>query len=54
MRRHGIKIIYSSPRHPESQGLIEQTNGQVKRLLHTWKAETGLENWDIGLTTISL
>jgi hypothetical protein len=23
MRRHGIKIIYSGPRHPESQGLVE-------------------------------
>lgn len=30
MRRHGIKVIYSSPRHPESQGLVEQANGQIK------------------------
>lgn len=44
MRRHGIMVIYSSPRHPESQGLVEQANGQVKRLIRTWKAETGLTN----------
>jgi IS30 family transposase len=54
MRRHGIKVIYSSPRHPESQGLVEQANGQVKRLIRTWKAETGLTNWDLALTTIAL
>lgn len=54
MRRHGISVIYSSPRHPESQGLVEQANGQVKRLIRTWKAETGLTNWDLALTTISL
>jgi len=44
MCRHGIKITYSSPRHPESQGLVEQANGQVKRLFRIWKAETGLDN----------
>jgi hypothetical protein len=54
MRRHGIKVIYSSPRHPESQGLVEQANGQVKSKIRTWKADTGLENWDIVLTTITL
>jgi hypothetical protein len=54
MRRHGIKVIYSSPRHPESQGLVEQANGQVKSKIRTWKAETGLENWDLALTTILL
>jgi transposase InsO family protein len=54
MRRHGIKIIYSSPRHPQSQGLVEQANGQVKSKIRTWKAETGLENWDLALTTITL
>jgi IS30 family transposase len=54
MRRHGIKVIYSSSRHPESQGLVEQANGQVKRLIRNWKAESGLENWDFELTSISL
>jgi hypothetical protein len=54
MRRHGIKVIYSSPRHPESQGLVEQANGQVKSKIRIWKAETGLENWDIALTSITL
>jgi len=38
MRRHGIKIIDSSPRHPESQSQVEQTNGQVKRLLRIWES----------------
>ena len=54
MRRHGIKVIYSSPHHPVSQGLIEQTNGQLKGKIYIWKAETGLENWDLVLTTITL
>jgi hypothetical protein len=54
IRRHGIKVIYSSFRHPESQGLVEQANGQVKRLIRMWKAETGFINWDFALTTISL
>jgi hypothetical protein len=54
MRRHGIKVIYSSPRHPESQGLVEQANGQIKSKIRIWKAETGLENWDLALTTITL
>jgi hypothetical protein len=37
MRRHGIRVIHSSSRHPETQGLVEQANGQVKRLIRTWK-----------------
>ena len=43
MRRRGIKVIYSSP-HPESQGLAEKADGQIKSKIRAWKAETGLEN----------
>jgi IS30 family transposase len=44
MRRYGIKIIYSSPRHPKSQGLVEQANGQVKSKIRIWKVKIGLQN----------
>jgi hypothetical protein len=55
MRRHGIKVIYSSPRHLESQGLVEYANSQIQSKIRIWKeAETGLENWDVALTTITL
>jgi len=54
MRRHGIKVIYSSSRHPESQCLVEQANGQIQNKIRIWRAETGLENWDLALTTIAL
>jgi hypothetical protein len=54
MRRHGTKVIYSSHRHPDSQGLVEQADGQIKSKIRTWMAETGLENWDLALTTVTL
>ena len=33
LRRHGIKIINGNPRHPQSQGLVEQGNGVIKARL---------------------
>ena len=41
LRRYGIKIINSRPRHPQLQGLVEQANGFVKNKLYVVKRLTG-------------
>ena len=53
-QRTGIRIIKGAPRHPQSQGSVEQANGVVKQRIAAWKATTGLENWDIALIEIAI
>lgn len=36
LQRYGIKIINGSPRHPQTQGLVEQANGVMKKKLRVW------------------
>jgi hypothetical protein len=38
-----------SSRHPESQGSVERSNGEVKKLLGTWIRETKSMRWSFGI-----
>ncbi len=31
LQRYGIKVINGRPRHPQTQGLVEQANGVMKK-----------------------
>ena len=37
LQRYGIKVINGSPRHPQTQGLVEQANGVMKQKLGVWR-----------------
>jgi len=50
-KQHGIKIINGRPRHPQSQGLVEQV---MKKKLRYWLAEHKGEGWSDALPEIAL
>lgn len=45
LKANGIKQIFSSPYHPQSQGAIESFNGHFKRLLKRYFAEFESKRW---------
>ena len=54
IKGYGIQIIHGRPRHPQSQGLIEQANGVLKQKFRAWMAQTGLVTWERGLSVITM
>ena len=54
LRRHGIGIINGNPRHPQSQGLVEQGNGTVKARIHAWMKDNKTDRWSSGLLEVCL
>ena len=54
LQRHGIKLINSTPRHPQSQGLVEQGNSVVERKLRALMAERGTREWGSLLVEVSI
>jgi transposase InsO family protein len=45
LQSHGIKIINGRPRHPQSQGTIEQANGVLKEKIAAWKSDNESRSW---------
>jgi len=45
LEEKGIKQIFSSPYHPQSQGAVESFNGTFKRLLRRYFAENDSKRW---------
>ncbi len=39
------KIIYGRPRHPQSNGLVEQANGTMERMIASMIAQFQNNNW---------
>ncbi|CAF1081922.1 unnamed protein product [Brachionus calyciflorus] len=39
------KIIHGRPRHPQSQGLVEQSNGTMERMIASMMSQFHSENW---------
>ena len=39
------KIIHGRPRHPQSQGLVEQANGTLERMLASMMEQENHKNW---------
>jgi transposase InsO family protein len=54
VKEKGALIINGRPRHPQSQGMVEQANGMVKGKLRAWKLETGKSTWASALPRIAL
>jgi len=40
-----ITLIHGRPRHPQTQGLIEQANAVLKQKIRIAKAKTGVNRW---------
>jgi transposase InsO family protein len=54
LQDHGIHIINGRPRHPQSQGLVEQGNGVAKTKLRAIQEETGWYNWASQITEVQM
>lgn len=52
LQRHGIKLIHSNPRHPQSQGLVEQGNSIVERKLRALMAQRATREWSLLLVEV--
>jgi hypothetical protein len=48
MQLMDVTIVNGRVRHPQSQGLVEQANGTVKRMLTTWTIEH-TEGWSAAI-----
>jgi hypothetical protein len=47
-----IVFIHGRPRHPQSQGLVENANKQLRMKLWKWMAEKGRSDWTFALDVI--
>jgi transposase InsO family protein len=45
----GLKIIHGRPRHPQSQGSIERSNGDIQGILGSWMRDNNSTNWSHAL-----
>ena len=41
------KIVYGRPRHPQSQGLVEQANGTVEVMISSMMEQEKHRNWPL-------
>jgi hypothetical protein len=39
------KVVYGRPRHPQSQGLVEQSNGTMERMISAMTKQFNDNNW---------
>ena len=51
-KRLKIKVINGRPRHPQTQGLVEQANGVAKTKINAWMADTGSKYWPDALSIV--
>ena len=54
LKQYGIKILNGRPRHPQTQGLVEQANGVIKTKLRCWLDEHEGQGWSDALPDIAL
>ncbi|XP_026464653.1 KRAB-A domain-containing protein 2-like [Ctenocephalides felis] len=50
----GMKIIHGTPRHSQSQGLVERVNQDVQNMLTTWLITNQTTKWSEGLKYVQL
>jgi hypothetical protein len=48
-----MKIIHGRPRHPQSQGSIERSNGDIQNILGSWMRENKSTKWASALPIVS-
>ena len=51
-KRLKIKVINGRPRHPQTQGLVEQANGVAKRKINAWMNDTSSKYWPDALSVV--
>ncbi len=39
------KLVYGRPRHPQSQGLVEQSNGTIERMIASAMEQEKTKEW---------
>jgi len=49
VKQHGIPVVHSKPRTPQTNGLIEQANGVRKSKILTWMTEMESTEWCLAL-----
>ena len=48
----GLKIIHGRPRHSQSQGSIERSNGDIQGILGSWMRDNNSTNWSHALPMV--
>ena len=46
------KLIHGRPRHPQSQGLIEQSNGTMEKMIAAMMAQFKTSDWEALLSRV--
>jgi len=44
-----LVMVHEKPRHPQSQGLVERANKNIKDMLVVWMGDNKTNDWTIGL-----
>jgi hypothetical protein len=47
------KTVHGSPRHPQSQGLVERANADVESMVMQWIEDKDSTNWVWGIQFIA-
>ncbi|XP_068237204.1 KRAB-A domain-containing protein 2-like [Palaemon carinicauda] len=47
-----LKLVTGRPRHPQSQGTVEQLNGVIQDKLAIWMQENNSKKWSVGLKIV--
>ena len=45
LRQHGIQVINGRPRHPQSQGMVENANHILKDKISAWRSDHQSSSW---------
>ena len=55
LKKYGINVLNGRPRHPQTQGLVENHNSTLKRKLQAWiQDSSGFRHWAQALPEIAL
>ena len=49
---HNLKIIHGRPRHPQSQGSVERSNGDIQGILGSWMRDNNSTKWSFALPMV--
>jgi transposase InsO family protein len=49
---HNLKIIHGRPRHPQSQGSVERSNGDIQGILGSWMRDNNSTKWSLALPMV--
>ena len=49
-----LAIVHGKPRHPQSQGSVEQSNADIHGMIVSWMRDNDTTKWAVGLKVISI